>query len=347
MHQKIQLAIVIIFLLGLGVLATFVIWPYLPAIFLSGILALIFYPWHKKILNFIKSKNIAAFLTIILILIIFLLPIISLTTLAVKEAYYFYQSLVGGGARQIDVIAHWAQEKVAKIVGFRLEPIAISQYVKTIVGWLINKTSVFFSGAIDIVLTFLLSFFILFYLLKEGEKISLFIAHHSPLKENYTIQLMREIKESTVSVVQGSLIIALLQGIVSGAGFAIFGVPNPALWGGLAAIAALIPAIGTTLVTLPAIIYLLFADNFGAAVGMTIWAIIAVGLIDNIVGPRLISRRTNLHPLITFLSVVGGINFFGPLGFIAGPLVIILLFSVGKICFELISGSKNSPYPHN
>lgn len=347
MSHKIQLSILIVLFIGLSILSVFVIWSYLPAIFLAEVLAIVFRSWHEKILKFIKNKNATAALTVVLVFIIFLLPIFSLSTLAIKEAYRSYQSLIGGGAEQVDAAARWIQKKISQILSFNLEPVTVSQYAKTILGWLISKVGAFFSGAVDVVFTFLLSLFILFYLLKDGEKITLFIARHSPLEENCTSQLIKEIKEATNSVIKGSLIVAILQGIASGVGFAIFGIPNPALWGGLTVIAALIPAVGTTLITLPAIIYLILIDNFSAAVGMAIWAVLVVGLMDNFLRPYLVGKRNKLHPLVTFLSVIGGINFFGPLGIIAGPLTIILLFSVGKICFELISDNKNSSHFHN
>jgi predicted PurR-regulated permease PerM len=111
--------------------------------------------------------------------------------------------------------------------------------------------------------------------------------------------------------------------------FMIFGVPNPVLWGVLGAIAALIPGIGTALVLLPAAAYLLFAVGDAAgALGLFVWWVSAVLLIDNMLGPHLVGRGAQLHPLVVLLSVLGGVAFFGPAGIFFGPLCISFLFAV-------------------
>jgi predicted PurR-regulated permease PerM len=137
-------------------------------------------------------------------------------------------------------------------------------------------------------------------------------------------------------VIKGSLLIALIQGMVSGTGFAIFGVPNPVLLGSVAIIAALIPNVGTAVVLTPAILYLYLTDQVWQSAGLLIWGITAVGLIDNLLGPTLIGRSSKIHPLLILLAVLGGLAFFGPLGFILGPLVISLLFAVLDIYERLL-----------
>ena len=111
-------------------------------------------------------------------------------------------------------------------------------------------------------------------------------------------------------------------------GFWIFGVPNAILWGSFAAIAALIPGIGTALVLTPAILFLFARGEIFSAIGLLAWGVGVVGLIDNFLGPRLMGRGIELHPLIILLSVLGGIGFFGPIGFLLGPLIVSLFFAL-------------------
>jgi len=133
------------------------------------------------------------------------------------------------------------------------------------------------------------------------------------------------------SVVRGNLTIAVIQGILTAVGFTIFGVPNPFLWGSVAAISALVPSIGTALVLLPAILFLYFSGETFSALGLFLWGMMAVGLIDNFLGPKLVERGMRLHPFLILLSIFGGISFFGPLGFLLGPLVLSLLFALLEI----------------
>jgi predicted PurR-regulated permease PerM len=150
----------------------------------------------------------------------------------------------------------------------------------------------------------------------------------SPLPDKYDSRVIQRLHDAINSVVRGALLIALIQGIVSGVGLSIFGVPNAVLWGSLAVIAALIPYVGTAAVITPAVVYLFLIDRTGAAIGLAIWGVVAVGLMDNFLGPRLVNRGIKLHPVVILLAVLGGLVFFGPLGYILGPLVVSLLFAL-------------------
>jgi predicted PurR-regulated permease PerM len=143
---------------------------------------------------------------------------------------------------------------------------------------------------------------------------------------------------------KGSLFIALIQGCLTGIGFAIAGVPNPALWGSVAMISALIPGIGTSLVLIPGILFLFGTGHPGPGFGLLAWGALAVGLIDNFLSPKLLGRGTNLHPLFILFSVMGGLALFGPLGFLFGPLVLSLWSALISIyqAFILEKGSKKS-----
>jgi predicted PurR-regulated permease PerM len=107
-----------------------------------------------------------------------------------------------------------------------------------------------------------------------------------------------------------------------GVGFAIFGVPQPIFWGTVAAVMAMVPSVGTALVTIPAILYLAIVGQFLPAIGLLAWSLILVHSIDNFLGPILISRKATIHPFLIFLSVIGGLGFFGPIGFLLGPIVL-------------------------
>ncbi|OQW98324.1 MAG: hypothetical protein BWK74_04780, partial [Desulfobacteraceae bacterium A6] len=138
------------------------------------------------------------------------------------------------------------------------------------------------------------------------------------------------------SVIKGNLTVAVIQGALTSAGFAVFGIPNAVLWGSVTAIAALIPGVGTSLVLIPAILFLFLSGKFLSGFGLLAWGAGAVGLVDNFLGPKLVGRGMQMHPFIILLSVLGGIGFFGPIGFLLGPLAISLLFAF----LEIISSVK-------
>ena len=173
--------------------------------------------------------------------------------------------------------------------------------------------------------------FALFYLLRDGGKLKQGVIMISPLNDQYDEKIFSKLKQAIRSVVVGSLVVSFIQGLLTGIGFFVFGVPNPALWGSFAVVSALIPGIGTSLVLLPGVLYLFFMSTNLHALGLLIWGIVAVGLIDNYLGPTLVNRGVHIHPFLILLSVMGGLVFFGPIGFIAGPLIVALLFALLEI----------------
>jgi Predicted permease len=177
--------------------------------------------------------------------------------------------------------------------------------------------------------------------LRDGEAIIAKLKVLSPLPNRYDTVVVQRLHDAINSVIRGALLIAVIQGILTGVGLTIFGVPNAVLWGSIAIVAALIPYVGTAAVLTPAIAYLFLIDRTGAAVGLLAWGIVAVGLIDNFLGPRLVNRGIRLHPVVILLAVLGGLAFFGPLGYILGPLVISLLFALLDI-YPLLLLKKQS-----
>jgi predicted PurR-regulated permease PerM len=115
-----------------------------------------------------------------------------------------------------------------------------------------------------------------------------------------------------------------------------FGVPNPALWSGILVIASFVPTVGTALVNVPIVLYMFLTGDVLPAVGLAIWATAAVGMVDNFLGPHIIGRGTRLHPLLTLFAVLGGITLFGPIGLLAGPVVMSLLLALLHIYLQVI-----------
>jgi len=135
-------------------------------------------------------------------------------------------------------------------------------------------------------------------------------------------------------------LIALIQGFSLGIGFFIFGIANPTLWGFVACIASLIPMLGTSILIVPASIYLFINGNIGAGFGILIWGATITGFMDETLSFFLLRRKIKIHPMITLFSILGGVQFFGPIGFIAGPVLASAFFSILKI-YPFIMSYRN------
>jgi predicted PurR-regulated permease PerM len=216
--------------------------------------------------------------------------------------------------------------------------------LKQSASWVIGHFDDIFTGTVSTIIHLLLSLVALFYFLKDGPRFAQSLMNYSPLPDKYDRDILHKLRIAVHSVFRGSLLVALIQGVLTGIGLAFFGVPNPSLWGSITAICALIPGVGTSLIVIPSIIYLFVTGNTFGAIGMTLWGVLAVGLIDNLLAPSLLSQGIRIHPMLVLFSVIGGISLFGPLGFIFGPLTISLLLALLEI-YRVIMSRKGERLP--
>ncbi len=297
----------------------FMVWPFLKVIALASILAILFLPVYKRIQNKTGSEALAATITLVIVLLIVIIPLIILGDLLVKELVDLYNKF-RGGAVNLDGTAilnnlppqfRGIVENLNRDLGQRIQDFA---------GNVFNSVQYIGNTLLGFLLSFFLVFFSLFYLLRDGGKFKEFFIEVFPLSTKHENVLIAKLEKAVNGVVKGSFLVALIQAIVATIGFMIFGVPNPLLWGAFTFLAALVPTVGTSLSLIPAVVYLIIIGKIGAAVGLGIWGLVAVGLIDNVISPKLIGSRTNLHPLLVLLSVLGGIQLLGPLGFLLGPI---------------------------
>ncbi|MBI4225128.1 MAG: AI-2E family transporter [Candidatus Sungbacteria bacterium] len=333
-HQKSELYFLLALLIGAFVLAFFIFKPFLYALILAMAFATVFAPLHKKILVITHQyKSLAALLATVSVLIVVVAPLAFLSVQIFQEAATLYLSLIqNGGATALSGIIN---DAVRTINGFIPLPMEISldltQYAQQALSWLLQNFGFLFANAAKIVASIFIFLIALYYMFKDGEKFKAAFIALSPLQDARDESILRKLESAVNSVIRGNLVVALVQGILTAIGFTLFGVPNATLWGSVAAVAALIPGIGTALVLLPAVLYLFLHGAVLPATGLLLWGMTAVGLIDNFLGPKLAERKMQIHPFLILLSILGGISFFGPLGFLLGPLVLSLLVALLEI----------------
>lgn len=337
-NLKLQSNFLLILLAGVAVLAFFIFRPFVYALILAVILAVVFQPIYQKILKlFSRLPGLAALLATILVIVFILTPLILLGIQVFREASQLYFSLAQSNGRE--VILNILRETTAKIQqlvpGMQNFSLNLDQYIKQIATWLIQNLGAIFSNFASLLVDSLIFLLAFYYLLKDGEKLKKLVLKLSPLSDTDNEKIFTKLELAVNSVVRGNLIVALIQGISVSVGLTIFGVPNAVLWGMIAAITALIPGVGTSLVMIPAIAYLFLTGEKIAAVSLIIWGVLAVGLIDDFLGPKIVGHGMKLHPLLVILSVLGGIALFGPMGFLLGPLTLSLLFTLFEIYFYL------------
>ncbi len=324
-------------LLGIAlILAFFIFRPYLYPIILAAVFAVVFGPMHREISKFIGGREgIGALLTLIIVFLIIFIPLYFFGAKVFQESRSMYQYLSEPGRNVFEgegVITYIQGKIVNYAPSFSSNA---NQYAKQGIDWVFNNLGSVFSGVTQVVIGLIIMFLSLFFFLKDGNKFREALFAYSPLEDRFDKQILNTLASTASSVVRGTLVISIIQGILAGIGFWIFGIPNPALWGLVLVLVALIPAVGAMIVIIPAVLYLFFNGNLLFALGLLLWGIFFVSMADNILRPILIEKTVNIHPFIIFLSVIGGIQFFGPMGFILGPIIISLLFTLFRIYPEL------------
>ena len=339
-----QLWFFIVFLVGVTVLFYLIAAPYASAIFLALITAVLFKTLNERILRRLGGrKNIASLFSVLIVLAIIFIPLGVIGRSLIKESAALYSEV-----QSKDSGAYSLGPAVSRIESFieskgfggdlNLKKFFnIGPYAERVLIWLSSNLTSFFSSVLRLTLSAFLYILCLFYLFRDGRSLAKNILAWSPLFDVHDTLILSKISTTVVSVLRGQLMIGLIQGFLTGIGFWIFGVPHPVIWGSVAAVASLVPAIGTSLVNAPAVIYLFLTGDMFSAFGLLAWAVLAVGLVDNLLGPYLINRGVKIHPFLVLISVLGGISFFGPVGFIAGPVVLSLLFALLELYPIIIS----------
>jgi len=337
--RKPQLYFLLIILAGTSILAFFIFRPFLYALALAMVFSIVLQPVYQKILKITYGRQGLSALVSTLIVIAFIFtPLIFLGVQIFQEAQQVYSSLVenGGGDAILDIFNGLLDSFQNYFPAKQEFSLNIDQYLKQGLEWLIQHIGSIFGSFVKMAVSSFIFLVALYYLLKDGYKFKTAIVTLSPLADTDDEAVSQKLEMTINAVIKGNLLIALIQGALTSIGFVIFGIPNAVLWGSVAAVAALIPGIGTMLVLVPAILFLFLKGDIFSGIALTAWGVIAVGLIDNFLGPKLVGRGMKLHPLIILLSVIGGIGFFGPIGLLLGPLSISLFFALLDIYFSLI-----------
>jgi predicted PurR-regulated permease PerM len=337
--RKIQFYFLIVLIVGIFLLAYNIFSPFIYTLVMAVIFAVLFQPMQQKILKMTKDRmRIASLLTTLIVIVCIFLPLVILGVQITKEAKTLYLMIAENSNK--DTISTLLKDNMKflqvyfpNIKNFSLD---VNNYLEQGLSWVIQNMGAIFSSIVALLFDFLLFLVALYFLLKDGRQMKKMILAVSPLDDRDDEMIFSKLEMAINSVIKGRLLIVLIQGVVAATGFTIFGVPNAILWGSVTVIAALIPGIGTSLVVIPALIYLFMTKHIVATIGLAIWGFGLVGLIDNVVGPKLMGRGMPIHPFLIFLSVLGGIAFFGPIGFLLGPLTLSMLFSLMEIYFALL-----------
>jgi predicted PurR-regulated permease PerM len=315
-------------LLGVEAVIALMFAPFANVIAVSAVLAVTFQPlyvWLRA--KLCGGRGVpAALLTLLALLIAVAGPLAFVGARVFEESRDVYGSIGRSDFDFTGALERWVEAPVRAFApGFQLDLRAVAA---SVFGYLGSHAGAALSGAVSVVASLALVLIATFFFLKDGPELLAKLRRLSPLDDDDDEALSRRIGAAVNAVVRGVVLVGAIQGLLVGVGFALFGVGNATLWGFLSALLAMVPGLGTGLVTLPAVIYLFAAAKTGAAIGLAVWAFAVVGLVDNFLAPYFYSRGIEIHQLAILFAVLGGIALFGPLGFVYGPVVLALFHAL-------------------
>jgi predicted PurR-regulated permease PerM len=327
--------IMIWFLLGsLFLLSFFLLQPILLSILLGLVLAFMFTPVYSLLFRWIKNGTVVALIICFILVLIILLPIILLTPVLIQQSIKIYVA-----SQQLDFIT--PLKKIFPSLFLSAEfslSIAntIQSFVTDAANSLMNSFAQIIKDIPTIVLELVIVFFTMFYALRDKEKIINYIKSILPFSSEVETKLFRATRDVTSSVIFGMIIVGILQGVITGIGFFIFGIPNALLLSLFAILAGILPIIGPAVIWVPVVIYLLIGGNTFASVGVIIFGILS-HIPDYLVRPLFLSKRTQLNAGVASIGMIGGILFLGVLGIIIGPLILSYLLIVLELFKKKVS----------
>ncbi len=324
-----------VFFFGLLVLSGYMVWqimsPFLSALALAAVIVTISSPLYHKIRLYMprQSKSLAAFISTIIVFVVGILPIVLMTTLVVNEIVDFYQEIDSAEGLTITTISAGIESQIQRVVpDFEIN---VADQIRLSAEWFTGNLASIFTGTITTFFLFFIALIASFYFFRDGRELLELVVKASPLPDDEDQEILDRMGRAVRAVATGTLLVALIQAVLATLGMMVAGVDRAVLLGGLVAIAAMIPGIGTSVIMFPVVIILFISGNVVPAIGLLIWSVLAVGLVDNFIGPQLMSRGNNMHPFIILISVLGGLSLFGAIGFLIGPVVVTLFLVLLEI----------------
>lgn len=296
--------------------------PFLPALAWALTLAVMFVPFQRWLETKLKRPGLAAAISVLMAGLIVALPVIFVGQRIIQETakgVEIVKTKVESGEwrRAID-----AEPRLASIANWIEQKVDLAGAVKDFTTWLTTTAGAILKGSVMQAIGFILTFYLLFYFLRDRQAALQSLRTLSPLTGVEMDGLIARIYDTIYATVYGTLAVAVVQGLLGGLMFWWLGLPTPLLWGVVMALLAVLPVFGAFLVWIPAAFFLALSGSWEKALILAVWGGVVVSGIDNLLQPMLIGERLKMHTILAFIAVVGGLLLFGSAGLILGPVAL-------------------------
>lgn len=348
-HPELQHKAFLLLLISITLAFAWVLAPFSGAIFWSIILAIIFFPLHQRLLVFLRMReNLAAGITLLLCLIIVVFPVTLIATSLVHQGSNVYQSILTGELnfgeyfkQVISVLPVWLANMLDRFGLGDFSGLQAKLSASSLQGSQFIATKAFNLGqnTFNFIFSVGIMLYLLFFLIRDGAKISTRIKHALPLHAQTKQYLFVKFNTVIRATVKGNIVVAAVQGSLGGLLFWFLGIQAALLWGVLMAVLSLLPALGAALIWAPVAIYFLVTGAIGKGLTMIAFGMLVIGLVDNILRPILVGKDARLPDYVVLVSTVGGLALFGLHGFVMGPVIAALFIAT----WDIFTSSTEAP----
>lgn len=328
-----------------------ILWPFFGAVCWAVFIALVFWPMHQRFLRGSHYRpNMAAAASLTVVLLIVILPMVMLVASITQEASLLVEKLRSGEIqlsayfqRALAALPEWMRSMLHR---FGLGELGLLQ--QKILSTLGNSSQALTSRVVgigqvtlDFVVAFFVMLYLLFFLFRDGERLSQSVARAIPLHPQHTRRLLAQFATVVRATVKGNIVVALVQGALGAIAFGVLGLPGAVLWGTVMAVLSLLPAVGAAMVWGPVALYFFFTGEIVKGVGLVVWGTLVIGLVDNVLRPILVGKETRMPDYLVLVATLGGIVVFGLNGFVIGP-VIAAMFLVS---WDMLATARQQALP--
>ncbi|MCE9625578.1 MAG: AI-2E family transporter [Deltaproteobacteria bacterium] len=332
-NKQLEQRAFILLLVALIASGLYLISPFLLTLILGIVLTVLFHPMHEKFLKWTKQRhNLAAFLSVTAVVLFFFIPMTILLTLVTTQLaslvtqsnFSISETTVSGIVAKLQNHLTFLGAKFEYLSGLNFNLVPLIQKVASQAAQIVAEYSpAVLSGTVNFLLHLFILVIALFYLFRDGKFFFNLLIRISPVKDQYELRLAKEIRETIYGVFYGNFLTGLAQAVLATVGFYFAGIQAFFVWGAVTFFMSFLPMLGTGAVIIPITLILFLQGKTNHALFLAIYGGVMIGSVDNLLRPVLI--RSNMHPLVLFLSIFGGLAVFGAFGILLGPMILALL----------------------
>ena len=311
--------------------------PFIKLVIVSILIVIIFYPLKLKLDKTFKSEIVSSFLATSIVFLFIIIPSVILVIFFVNQALNLYPLVVSTVSNGeilnliqtkipfFNEIKDFFQDLIDKFnIDLNINEF-VKKYLAIFIQFIVEQGKILIVNITIVILSLIFMGLLLFFLFKDGDKLYKRVFNLIPLPDKDKVFIVNKAYQAIQGVVLGSILTAIAQGILGFIAYFIAGIEFSLFWAFLTFLASFIPIGGASLVWVPLGIYIFITDGLIKAILFVLWGFLVISMVDNIIKPWIIGDKTDIHPIILFFAILGGLNLFGFLGIFLAPIIVVLL----------------------